>query len=152
MKITYQGRTVDMDDRFNAGRQPEHGTLGGYRAGCRDTCCRSIAARANAPSRQGGGSMSDLAALIYDPHALDWHDQAACHPDQRPPDLTPAEWTAIWFPARGESHGPARAYCLTCPVRDDCLAQALDQNQKHGVWGGSSERARRQMRRRSTAA
>jgi WhiB family redox-sensing transcriptional regulator len=34
-----------------------------------------------------------------------------------------------------------------CPVRRQCLEWALTHDEKHGVWGGKSERERRTMRR-----
>lgn len=34
-----------------------------------------------------------------------------------------------------------------CPVRDECLAYALEHNEKFGVWGGTSERERRRLQR-----
>jgi hypothetical protein len=33
--------------------------------------------------------------------------------------------------------------CAGCPVRQQCLAFALDTRQNHGVWGGMSEEERR---------
>jgi WhiB family redox-sensing transcriptional regulator len=30
----------------------------------------------------------------------------------------------------------AKALCADCPVRDMCLAGALDRHEPHGVWGG----------------
>jgi WhiB family redox-sensing transcriptional regulator len=36
----------------------------------------------------------------------------------------------------------ARLICSTCPVRAECLAAALDGNER-GVWGGLAEHERR---------
>lgn len=30
----------------------------------------------------------------------------------------------------------AKAMCADCPVRDHCLAGALERREPHGVWGG----------------
>lgn len=30
----------------------------------------------------------------------------------------------------------AKAICATCPVREQCLAGALERAEPHGVWGG----------------
>lgn len=42
----------------------------------------------------------------------------------------------------------AKAVCVGCPVRLECLEHALVRNIRHGVWGGTSERERRQFRRK----
>jgi WhiB family transcriptional regulator, redox-sensing transcriptional regulator len=68
----------------------------------------------------------------------DWRLLAACrHAD---PEL--------FFPV--SPSGPsldqvtqAKAICAGCPVRQQCLAFALDTRQDHGVWGGMSEEERR---------
>jgi WhiB family redox-sensing transcriptional regulator len=41
----------------------------------------------------------------------------------------------------------ARSVCSTCPVADPCRDYAVDNLIHHGVWGGTSERQRRQIRR-----
>jgi WhiB family redox-sensing transcriptional regulator len=41
----------------------------------------------------------------------------------------------------------ARSVCMGCPVRFDCLAEALDNRIEWGVWGGLTERERRQLLR-----
>lgn len=30
----------------------------------------------------------------------------------------------------------AKALCVDCPVREQCLAGALERREPHGVWGG----------------
>jgi WhiB family redox-sensing transcriptional regulator len=37
---------------------------------------------------------------------------------------------------------------MSCPVRIDCLADALDSRTEFGVWGGMTERERRMLLRR----
>jgi WhiB family redox-sensing transcriptional regulator len=37
---------------------------------------------------------------------------------------------------------------MGCPVRIDCLADALDSRTEFGVWGGMTERERRTLLRR----
>ncbi len=59
----------------------------------------------------------------------------------------------IFFPDRGDSLAPAKAVCAECIVRDECLEYALANGERFGVWGGTSERERRRIRRaRRTAA
>lgn len=70
----------------------------------------------------------------------DWRAQGACK--GYPADM--------FFPERGD-HGAiarARLVCAGCPVTDQCLEFALANFEKFGVWGGKSERERRQLRRK----
>jgi WhiB family redox-sensing transcriptional regulator len=41
----------------------------------------------------------------------------------------------------------AKRICDTCPVVARCLADALANDERFGVWGGKTERERRQLRR-----
>jgi WhiB family redox-sensing transcriptional regulator len=41
----------------------------------------------------------------------------------------------------------ARTVCAGCPVRSECLAEALDNRIEWGVWGGMTERERRLLLR-----
>lgn len=90
---------------------------------------------------------TDPVGTLLGDEDLSWHDRAACRPDGRPADMTPAEWTGMFFPNRGQATAPARAYCLRCPVRTDCLDAALANAEKHGIWGATSEGQRRRTRR-----
>lgn len=61
----------------------------------------------------------------------------------------------LWFPPSdgpsrplGDDAGFALALCADCPVRDACLAYALD-NCEQGIWGGTGTEDRRLMRRRT---
>ena len=59
-----------------------------------------------------------------------------------------------WFPD-GESDrrsDPARRVCLTCPVRDDCLAFAMEAKVRYGIWGGMTSSQRERIRRGHTTA
>jgi WhiB family redox-sensing transcriptional regulator len=44
----------------------------------------------------------------------------------------------------------ARLICAGCPVRYECLAEALDNKIEWGVWGGMTERERRLLLRTRT--
>ncbi len=50
------------------------------------------------------------------------------------------------FP-EGKDQKRARIVCMGCPVRAICLAEALDNRIEWGVWGGLTERERRQLLR-----
>ena len=66
-----------------------------------------------------------------------WHSFAACrdHPEVN------------FFPARGEKVTTAREVCDGCLVRQACADAGMGE--RHGIWGGLSERQRRQRRRRA---
>ena len=69
---------------------------------------------------------------------MPWPARAACR------DMD----TTLFFFGRGERADPAVvAACERCPVRDDCLDWAA-RHEKFGYWAGTSERTRRQLRRR----
>ncbi|MGH9184889.1 MAG: WhiB family transcriptional regulator, partial [Acidimicrobiales bacterium] len=72
----------------------------------------------------------------------DWRDVAACR-DTSPDLFFPVGTTG---PAL-EQIASAKAVCRQCPVQSACLEFALVTNQDSGVWGGTSEEERRQLRR-----
>ncbi len=49
---------------------------------------------------------------------------------------------------QGAAQNRAKAVCLGCPVRTECLADALDNRIEFGVWGGMTERERRALLKR----
>ena len=67
----------------------------------------------------------------------DWAARAACKSDT--PD-------ALFV--RGAEQNKAKQVCAGCPVRTECLAEALDNQIEWGVWGGMTERERRALLRR----
>jgi len=42
----------------------------------------------------------------------------------------------LWFAESPQSVEDAKALCLPCPLREACLAGALDRREPWGVWGG----------------
>lgn len=76
-----------------------------------------------------------------------WFAFASCRPEyaDRPLD----QWVDMFFPTRGADLGPAREICAECPARDACADHGLAEH--HGVWGGTSERERRRLRRKLAA-
>lgn len=58
----------------------------------------------------------------------------------------------LFYPERGASTADAKAVCAGCVVRDDCLEYALANGEKFGIWGGTSERERRALRRERNRA
>lgn len=67
----------------------------------------------------------------------DWSTQAACRTTD-PDELF----------VQGAAQNRAKAVCTGCPVRTECLADALDNRVEFGVWGGMTERERRALLRR----
>jgi WhiB family redox-sensing transcriptional regulator len=66
-----------------------------------------------------------------------WHRNAACR------GMGPA----LFFPTHGETAAGAKAICAGCMVRPECLEEALDDETLQGIWGGTTDRERRQIRR-----
>lgn len=66
-----------------------------------------------------------------------WVEAARCR-QARPDELF----------VRGAEQNRAKRICMDCPVRTECLAEALDNNIEWGVWGGMTERERRALLRR----
>src|SRR5690606_31603910 len=67
----------------------------------------------------------------------DWTSRAACRGVD--PD-------ALFV--QGAAQNRAKLICRGCPVRTECLADALDNRIEFGVWGGMTERERRALLRR----
>ena len=67
----------------------------------------------------------------------DWPSMAACQSGD--PD-------ALFV--QGAEQNVAKRICRSCPVRYECLADALDNRIEFGVWGGMTERERRALLRR----
>lgn len=53
----------------------------------------------------------------------------------------------MFFPEKGESAREAKKVCSQCEVKNECLAEALADESTRGVWGGTTDRERTQMRR-----
>lgn len=69
----------------------------------------------------------------------EWQDDALCA--QTDPEA--------FYPEKGGSTREAKRVCLACPVRDECLQDALERNDQHGIWGGLSHRERSKLRCRN---
>ena len=42
----------------------------------------------------------------------------------------------LWFAEREAEVEQAKALCRTCPIREGCLAGAVERQEPWGVWGG----------------
>ena len=67
----------------------------------------------------------------------EWASRGACR------DIDPETLFVV-----GAAQHKAKLICMGCPVRIDCLADALDSRAEFGVWGGMTERERRALLRR----
>ena len=80
------------------------------------------------------GEAPDVSQLLRRPA---WHAGAACRGVGAP----------TFVLERGQSSTPAKALCARCSVRSECLAEAISDADRLGIWGGTTERERRAMRR-----
>ena len=64
-----------------------------------------------------------------------WQERSACY------GLDPE----IFFPTTEEEAGLALSHCAVCTVRDLCLAWAVRNGERYGVWGGTTEQQRRRL-------
>jgi len=68
---------------------------------------------------------------------LEWASRGACK-------STSADELFV----QGSAQNRAKTICGGCPVRTECLADALDSRIEFGVWGGMTERERRALLKR----
>lgn len=67
----------------------------------------------------------------------EWVSKAACR-NEDPDELF----------VQGAAQHKAKVVCGACPVKAECLADALDNRIEFGVWGGMTERERRALLKR----
>lgn len=70
-----------------------------------------------------------------------WRQSGACR--GLDPDL--------FYPERGADPKPTQRICADCGVREECLDYAMERREI-GIWGGTSERERRRIKRRQRLA
>jgi WhiB family redox-sensing transcriptional regulator len=73
-----------------------------------------------------------------------WAQSAECAKPGKP----------LMFPHEGDADGVklARDVCNVCPVRQQCLDEALARNESFGIWGGLTTDERRALRRKAARA
>jgi WhiB family redox-sensing transcriptional regulator len=77
------------------------------------------------------------------PSFATWIDRAACR-------TLPISW---WFPESADdvrTANKALAVCQRCDVRTECLQFALDNDDRHGIFGGLYPYQRYQMKHKKT--
>src|SRR5690606_26612296 len=84
-------------------------------------------------------SEARMTSPLYPDELPTWRDGAACLGVD--PDL--------FFPPQGGATNGAEAkqICGGCPVQAECLDYAVTTAQKYGIWGGTNERERREIRK-----
>lgn len=81
----------------------------------------------------------DLAGLFGAADGKDWQEQGLCA--QTDPEL--------FFPDKGGSTRDAKRVCQACPIRSQCLEYAFAHDERWGIWGGTSPRERRKLKKRA---
>lgn len=76
-----------------------------------------------------------VAAFVTHPSQFDTN-RGSCSPAHLPADMA-VDW---WFPTEGRvadaKAAAAIEICHGCPVRLECLDDAVSRNEQHGIWGG----------------
>lgn len=73
-------------------------------------------------------------------------------PDWRADALCAQTDLEAFFPEKGGSTRTAKQICAVCEVKAQCLEYALENGELIGVWGGLTEKERRELRRLRKAA
>lgn len=81
-----------------------------------------------------------IAEASFADEDIEWQKRALCA--ETDPEA--------FHPDKGGSNREAKKVCGRCDVRSQCLQAALDNDERHGIWGGLSERERRRLRKKTT--
>jgi len=79
--------------------------------------------------------------------ADNWQKRAACR-NEDPELFFPIGATG---PALAQAE-QAKAVCRRCPVMETCLQWVMQQGHQDGIWGGTSEQERQNLRRARSRA
>ena len=120
-----------MTGRTRAGTDPHRAPGTHLRGGA------SAVGGARTGNRGWGHDVTNESAPAPAGSSSDWRHSARCRDDD--PE-------ALFV--QGAQQRDAREVCKSCPVRTECLAHALDNRVRFGVWGGMTERERRALLKR----
>jgi WhiB family redox-sensing transcriptional regulator len=81
--------------------------------------------------------MTDPNTVVHSYYSDLQRDYAACR----------GRGNSKFFPEQRKTAKAAKEICKGCIMQPACLEYALVTNEKHGVWGGATERERRKIRR-----
>jgi WhiB family redox-sensing transcriptional regulator len=91
----------------------------------------------------------DLRSL-FTRQGYEWMDNANCTEAENPDIFFPPREKALYKAIADE----AKTFCYgiggnnPCPVRLNCLWEAISQDEQHGIWGGLSHRERNALVRK----
>lgn len=74
----------------------------------------------------------------------DWRQLGKCREIVNAPGFDPEQ--DPFFPPQGGTSHEARAICRQCLVMQQCRQSALDNKERYGIWGDTSETERRALR------
>lgn len=81
---------------------------------------------------------ADLVALLKGADMTrNWRAGSACSTGEHPPD-----WWGGEVPVTAKA---AKAVCVTCPARPECLTYSLDDPDQYGILGGFDRRERNDL-------
>ncbi len=80
------------------------------------------------------------------PYAPDWSGTPADPDAWKADGLCRQVDPDMWFPEKGGSTRTAKRLCGECTVAAECLAYALEHDERYGIWGGKSELDRQKLR------
>lgn len=78
---------------------------------------------------------------VFDFQREDWQAEGLCRGK-----------TDRFFPGQGGDSETPKRICHNCPVESQCLEYAIRTCQTFGIWGGKSEKERRDIRRQRRSA
>lgn len=108
------------------------------------TAIRMVRDRTRGPSRIHRTGRAPVTGRGHGMKGSDWRGRAAC--SRLEPD--------IFYPVGDGAYARemteiAKQACLSCPVRAECLRQALETGEQYGIWGGMTPEERRDLARRN---
>ena len=87
---------------------------------------------------------SSLARLFAVEPESDWRGRAACK-GLDPEHFFSSEDDAMGKHERAEREASAKAVCVKCDVRRECLSYAIAAGERYGIWGGMNSQERRAL-------
>lgn len=92
---------------------------------------------------------TSLAHLFRSDPDTDWRSRAACKGVD--PELFFSSDLVENKQEKDDREATAKAICLQCDSKEECLEYAIKAGERYGIWGGLSEQERRTLQRRRNA-